>query len=90
MKRSIFWIIPCGHGGPNEQHSNILELEVYMVNALQLFLRRFVQDHTSPLIAFGMLVHNHVATSIYVHCKVHPINVAQATIISQENLVLQV
>jgi hypothetical protein len=53
-------------------------------------LKRFVQHHTFPLIAFGMLVRNHVATFVYVHCKVHPINVAQATIISQENLALQV
>jgi hypothetical protein len=68
----------------------LVELEVYMANALQLSLRRFVQHHTFLLIAFGMLVHNHVATSIYVHYKVHPINVAQATIISRENLALQV
>jgi hypothetical protein len=61
-----------------------------MANALQLSSRRFAQHHTSPLIAFGMLVHNHVATFVYVRCKVHPINVAQVAITSRKNLALQV
>ncbi len=61
-----------------------------MANTLQLSSRRFAQQHPFPLITFDMLIHNHVATSIYVHCKVCPVDIAQATIVSRENLAFQV
>jgi hypothetical protein len=61
-----------------------------MANTSQLSSRRFAQHHTFPLITFDMLVHTHVATSIYVHCKVCLVDDAQLAIVSRENLALQV
>jgi len=49
LEISIFWVIPYGHGGPNEQHSTILELEVYMANALRLSFKAICSTpHISP------------------------------------------
>jgi len=85
---NFFELFPYGHGGWNEQHPTKLGLEVYVVNALWLFLRWFVQYHTFPLITFDMLAHNHVATSIYVHYKVY-LDAMQIAIITKKILLFK-
>jgi hypothetical protein len=61
-----------------------------MAIALQLSSRQFVQHHTFPLITFDKLACNHATTSIYVHCKVCPIDAPQVAIVSKKNLILHV
>jgi hypothetical protein len=61
-----------------------------MANDLQLSSRQFVQHHAFLVISFDMFAHNHATTSIYVRCKVYLVDVAQTTILNQENLAFQV